>query len=88
MRIEVGTSYLTRDGKRAQVQRMSGSYAYPFEGIIHEEDLDQEGVLWNKEGLYINRSMPDENDLVGAYQEKRNEGPVLQHGDTRGNVPG
>ena len=68
MKIEVG-SFFTRGGKRATVQKLTTNTAYPYEGKIEEEDLDQEGILWNREGFYINRNNPDENDLVAPRKE-------------------
>ena len=66
MKIQVGRSYVTRNGGRVVIERLSGNNSYPFEGRLETNDQEdpRHAVLWNKDGRYINRFHEDADDLI------------------------
>lgn len=65
MKIAVGKTYETRDGRIARVEGESGIRNYPLTGTITDARSDREtGLLWTEEGRYLGRAFTDEFDLV------------------------
>ena len=69
MKLEVGKTYLTRDGSRVRILATDiGNKDYPIAGAVRLDDEEPEELLsWTKEGKYYAQNINDSYDLVKKY---------------------
>ncbi len=67
MKLEVGKSYRTRDGKRALLTQHNPLAPYPYKGTLD----DGVGYTWTEQGRYL-LACPTAMDLVAEWEEEGN----------------
>lgn len=73
MKIEVGQSYRTRDGRKARIVKGNGTDDYPYSGMVHGPNGGTGHVWHGGDGYWTDRLVESHLDLISSWEDSKME---------------